>query len=102
MSSHPEVAITIVTGGQHGVAESGPTPMPLEQLPAAGCRSRRADAVVLGAVDPAAHAARPRRAGRGGRTSSAGRRRRSHRPRSRPPNAPAADQPTAVSAAAAR
>ena len=58
MSSHPEVAITIMTGGQHGAAESGPTPMPLEQLPpAAGGAAGFAgapmpsDAVAFGAVD---------------------------------------------------
>ena len=36
MSSQPEVAITIMTGGQHGAAETGPTPMPLDQLLSAG------------------------------------------------------------------
>jgi hypothetical protein len=57
MSSHPEVAITIMTGGQHGAAESGPTPVPFEQLPAAGGASGFAgapmpsDAVAFGAVD---------------------------------------------------
>ena len=37
MSSQPEVAITIVTGGrpsiEGGEAEAGPTPIPLDQLP---------------------------------------------------------------------
>lgn len=44
MSSQPEVAITIMTGGQRGaaasteggLADAGPTPMPLDQLPAVG------------------------------------------------------------------
>ena len=39
MSSQPEVAITIMTGGRSsvetGAAEAGPTPIPLDQLPGA-------------------------------------------------------------------
>ncbi len=55
MSSQPEVAITIMTGGQQGPAETGPTPMPLDQLLSAvggdadaGSAAMPSDAIAFG------------------------------------------------------